>query len=70
MVLIGTPVYNRCVRSSYLRELAPEVVAIGDGSAQEDTACETWVPCDAEYHYMNNLIADNCIYRTGGRGSI
>lgn len=77
MVLIGTlvhlVVHNRCilrVRSSYLRGLLPEVVAIGDGSAQEDIACEIWVPCDAEYHYMSSSKANGCIYRTAGRGSI
>lgn len=77
MVLIGTlvhlVVHNRCilrVRSSYLRELVPEVVAIGDDWAQEDTAYETWVPCDAEYHYTSSSKANSCIYRTAGRGSI
>lgn len=76
-VLIGMPVYLvaciRCilrVRSSYLRVLVPEVVAIGDGSAQEDTMCETWVPCDAGHHYMSSSKVDGYIYRTAGRENI
>lgn len=78
MVLIGTlvhlVVHNRCtrrVRSSYLQELVPEVVVvIGDDLAQEDTACETWGLCDAEYHCMSSSKANGCIYHTAGRGSI
>lgn len=56
------------VRSSYLR--VEVVVAIGDGSAQEDTMCEIWVPYDARHRYMNSSKVDGYIYRTAGRGNI
>jgi hypothetical protein len=77
-VLIGMPVYLvvniRCilrVRSSYLRVLVPEVVvAIGDGSVQEDTMCETWAPYDAGHRYMSSLKVDGYIYRTADRENI
>lgn len=72
MALIVHLVCIRCILHMRSRGLAVVVVvaAKADDSEREGIEYGTLDLCDAGYHRRSSLAADDCICRTGGRGSI